>query len=197
MKRKKKDNWFVGNYKKSFDYLKDSMKYINAIIIVFFVFVLIGFFVSPPAEILEMILEFIKEILEQTQGMGAGELIWFIFSNNLQVSLLGMLMGLLFGVVPIALAISNGYLLGFVGSVTARVDGIFSLWRIFPHGVFELPAVFISLGLGLRLGLYLFLDKEVSFKKSLFNALRVFLLVVVPLLIIAAIIEGYLIFLSR
>lgn len=193
----KKTNPIIKNYKQSFNYLKESKNYIYAVVILFFVFVLIGFLLPPPTEVLNMILEFIRELLAQTKDMGAFELIWFIFSNNLKVSLLGMLFGLFFGVVPIALAISNGYLLGFVASIIVRAEGIFYLWRILPHGIFELPAIFISLGLGLRLGLYLFFDRKISFGKALFNVLRVFFLVVIPLLIIAAVIEGVLIFLSR
>ena len=70
------------------------------------------------------------------------------------------------------------------------------LWRIFPHGIFELPAVFISLGLGLKLGTFIFQrNKLKAFAEFFWNSLRVFLFIVLPLLIIAAIIEGSLIFL--
>jgi len=90
----------------------------------------------------------------------------------------------------------NGYLLGFVAMLSAKSQGIFILWRILPHGIFELPAIFISLGIGLRLGTYAFQKKKVSFKNWIFSSLRVFILIVLPLLIVAAIIEGALIALS-
>jgi stage II sporulation protein M len=196
-KRRSKRNWLLDNYQQSFNYLKDSKPYIYSVIIIFLIFVLIGFFLPPPPAILNTILEFIQDLLEQTQDMGAFELIWFIFSNNIKVSLLGILLGILFGAIPIALSITNGYLLGFVSSIAVMNEGTWSLWKIFPHGIFELPAVFISLGLGLRLGLFLFFEKKKSFKTNLLNVLRIFLLIVIPLLIIAAFIEGWLVFLYR
>lgn len=256
--KKKKTNFIIDNYKKSFDYLKESRKYVYAVVILFFVFILIGFFIPVPAAIQEKILEFIKQILEQTEGMGVLELITFIFFNNLKVSILSIVLGILFGVVPIAFSITNGYLLGYIASLTAREEGILVLWRILPHGIFELPAVFISLALGLRIG-YIFiqhyynkylksypkihlsllgfilcllvilsqslndlnlfglvfssllsifffviiflclLDKK--FRKNFYfifsNSIKIFLQIVVPLLIIAAIIEGFLIVVSR
>jgi len=195
-KQRKKRNSIIDHYRDSINYIKDSKNYICAIVVLFFIFVLVGFILPSPPLLLDTILEFIRDILQQTQNMSALELIWFIFSNNLKVSLLGLLLGVLFGAVPLALTITNGYLLGFVASISVKTEGIVSLWRIFPHGIFELPAIFISLGLGLRLGLFLFLDKKHSFRKILLDVLKVFLLIVIPLLILAAIIEGSLIFFS-
>ena len=37
------------------------------------------------------------------------------------------------------------------------------LFRLLPHGIFELPAIFISLGLGLRFGMFIFQkEKEIG-----------------------------------
>ena len=91
----------------------------------------------------------------------------------------------------------NGYVLGFVAYLVVNSDGILVLWRLFPHGIFELPAIFISLGLGLKVGTFIFQKKKFeSLKKYSLNSLRVFLFIVLPLLIIASIIEGSLIYLS-
>jgi len=71
------------------------------------------------------------------------------------------------------------------------------LWRILPHGIFELPAVFIALGMGLKFGGFIFQKEKIkSLREYFWNSLRVFLFVVLPLLIIAGIIEGTLIFFS-
>ena len=64
-------------------------------------------------------------------------------------------------------------------------EGIFILWRLLPHGIFEIPAILISTSLGIRLG-----TDFKNFKKNLKSAIRVFLLIIVPLLVIAGIIEG-------
>jgi stage II sporulation protein M len=185
------------NYSKSWNFIKESRSYIYFIVIVFFLFVIIGSFITIPA-IVEKIMQFIQEILEKTKDMGFWELTWFILWNNVKVSIFGVLLGIIFGVIPVAFAITNGYLLGFVASMSVRSEGLFSLWRIFPHGIFELPAVFISLALGVRLGLYLFFrTKKTSFKKNLKESLRVFVFIVIPLLIIGAFIESAFIFIFR
>jgi len=197
MKKKKEFN-LKEEYKKSWDYLKHSKNFIYVIIIIFFFFTLIGFFISVPDSLKSQILKFITELLEKTQGMSQMELIKFIFFNNLQSSFYGIIFGFLIGIFPIIATIANGYLLGFVASISVENGGILSLWKLLPHGIFELPAVFISLGLGLKFGMFIFQKKKLeSLKNYLINSLRVFLLIVVPLLIIAAIIEGSLIFLIK
>ncbi len=183
-------------YKKSWDFIRDSKKFIWLIILIFLIFAFLGFVVPVPEAISEMILEFIQNLLEKTQGMSHFELTKFIFLNNLQSSFFGMLFGVFFGILPVLGAIVNGFLLGFVGLLSIKLSGIWVLWRLFPHGIFELPAIFISLGLGLRLGSYIFKRKKNSFKEEILNSLRVFLYVVLPLLIVAAIIEATLIFLT-
>ena len=129
--------------------------------------------------------------------MSQGELINFILLNNLQSSFFGMIFGVLLGILPVIVIIANGYLLGFVASISIEAEGVLILWRLLPHGVFELPAVFISLGLGLKLGTFIFQKEKIqSLKKYFWNSLRIFLFIVLPLLIIAAIIEGSLMFMS-
>lgn len=182
-------------YNLSWNYIKESKDFIYLIIGVFIVFSLVGFFIPAPDFISEQIFKFIHNLIERTQGMSMLELISFIFLNNLQSSFFGVILGVFFGIFPVIAAIINGYLLGFVGLVVVKSEGFSTLFRLLPHGIFELPAIFISLGLGLRFGMFIFQkEKEESFRKYLLNSLRVFLFVVFPLLIIAAIIEGSLIF---
>jgi len=198
MKNKKNKNNFDlrEQYKKSWNYLKESKSFIYVIIAVFFVFLLIGFFVPAPDVITEQILEFIRELLEKTQGMSQVELIRFIFLNNLQSSFFGMVFGILFGIFSMIVAIVNGYILGFVILISIKSEGSLILWRLLPHGIFELPAIFISLGLGLKFGTFIFQKNKINSLITYFwESLRVFLFIVIPLLIIAGIIEGTLIFL--
>jgi len=195
MKKRKKEKFNLKNeYKKSWKYIKDSKNFIYSIIIIFFAFVLIGFFIPAPLIIREKITQFIKELLEQTQNMSQIELIRFIIFNNVKSTFFGILWGIFFGIFPVTSAIANGYLLGFVSSFSVNGGGILTLWRLFPHGIFELPAVFIALGLGLKLGTFIFHKNRLEhLKKYVINSLRIFLLIIIPLLIIAGIIEGTLI----
>ena len=197
MKTKKQKFSLKIEYQKSWNYLKDSKKFILIVIGIFLAFTLIGFFAPTPEIISEKIMEFIKEILLKTEGMSQSQLISFIFLNNIQGSFFAIIFGIFLGILPIVSAISNGYLLGFVANFAIQENGIFSLWRIFPHGIFELPAVFISFALGLRLGMSIFSKKRfIKFNENFISCLKVFVLIIIPLLIIAAIIEGTLIFLG-
>ena len=197
-KQKNKKNFFKENYVQSWKYIKESRHFIYSIIILFLFFVILGFFFPVPENISAYIMEFIGELLRKTEGMSSGELIKFIFLNNIQGSFFGMIFGILLGIFPLISVVANGYLLGFVAAESVQSHGILILWRLVPHGILEIPALFISLGLGLRLGVFIFQKNKLkSLQKYVWESLRVFLFVIIPLLIIAAIIEGSFIFLFQ
>ena len=197
MKRKNKNNLIRENYLLSLNFIKESKIFIYAIIGIFLFFTLIGFFIPTPEAVSDQILKFIEELLKKTQDLSQPELIRFIFLNNIQSSFFGMILGIFFGIFPIITAIANGYLLGFVATFSVNAVGISILLRLFPHGIFELPAIFLSLGLGLKISTFIFKKKKLkTLKIYLKNSLITFLFIVIPLLIIAALIEGSLISLS-
>lgn len=199
-KKSSKKQGIVQKYKESWEFLKDSKNFVFFILGLFIVCSLLGFFIMPSQAIIDVILELLQELIEITENMDGLELILFIFWNNLKVSFIGMISGILFGVLPLIETIANGYLLGFVADQAVKLDGWKSLWMIFPHGIFELPAVFIALGLGLRMGVYFFQKEQkekMTYKDTIFQCIQLFFLVVLPLLAIAAIIEGLLIFYLR
>lgn len=194
-------------YVQSWKFIKESRNYIYAAIITFFIFAVIGFFFEDLVNYLfhvlfgmnlnSQIMLFIKELVQQTEGLSHGGVVGFIFFNNLQSSFFAMIFGLLLGIFPVISLISNGYVLGFVSFLGVKVGGLSVLWKLAPHGIFELPAIFLSIGLGLKLGSYLFRkNKKLSFWYYLHNSLRIFLLIIFPLLLVAALIEGTLIFIG-
>lgn len=194
----KKSNFLKENYSKSWKFIKESRNFIYVITSVFFCFALIGFFIPVPDYIAQEIIKMIQEIVKKTEGLSQLALIKFIFFNNLQSSFFGIILGVFVGIFPLIFAAFNGYVLGFVAVLSVQAGGGEVLWKLLPHGIFELPAIFIALGLGLRTGmLVLTQDKSKSFKDYLYEFVRIFIFVVVPLLIIAAIIEGSLLILGR
>lgn len=197
MKKKFKFN-FKEEYKRSFSYIKESRKFIYFSILIFFLFVFVGAFFQAPPDLSKKILDFIRNLLEETNNFSWMHLIFFIFLNNLKTSFYGLFSGFLLGFFPFVLSIFNGYILGFVSSLSVKKSGIFILLDLLPHGIFELPAIFISFGLGMKFGEFIFKkDKLKYFKLFLYDSLRVFIFVIFPLLLIAAIIEGTLIFFLR
>jgi len=188
---KKSKNFLLDNYKSSLNYIKECKNFIYLIILIFFLSSVLGFFVPLPEQFQEEILKMLNEIFEKTEGFNQWQMIKFLFLNNFKSSFFGVIFGVIFGFFPLISDVVNGYLLGFVAKLVVAEQGFSILWRLFPHGIFELPAVFISLGMGLKLSTFIFEKNKVkSLLKFFWNSLKVFILVVIPLLIIAAIIEG-------
>ncbi len=180
-------------YKESWSYLGHIRKSIYLIALLFLCGALVGFVFSDIfASYFD---EVIRKIADETAGLGPIEMIFFIFGNNLMSSFLGFSLGFFFGIFPVVISMFNGTLLGYVYHRASAIEGAGVIWRLFPHGVFELPAVFISLGLGLKLaGFVLEKNKKKAFFDRLKSGMKAILTFVVPLLAIAAVIEGFLIF---
>jgi len=166
-------------------------KYIYVIIGIFVFFILLGYFNASKLIIFD---DIIKDILSKVEGMGGVQLTLYIFWNNFWSAFFGFIFGIVLGIFPIFNALVNGTLIGYVMNKAVSSVGMFGALKLMPHGIFELPAIFISLGLGLRLGMFIFKkNKGKAFRGALFDGLNTFFFVVVPLLIIAAIVEGSLI----
>jgi stage II sporulation protein M len=141
------------------------------------------------------LIELIESLRRMFAGLTFEETVILIFLNNAKASLIALVTGIFFGVVPLWLAVLNGYLLGFVSRIVSSESSFIELWRILPHGIFELPAVLLSIAMGLRIGMEI-LNKKTrkNFFYNLTLSLKVFFILIIPMLVIAAIIEGILIF---
>ncbi len=180
---KKRENYIYKNFRLAIKELKELRNYIIFSLVVFSLFTIIG--LVYPNYFEEEILELIKSLILQTQNLRPLELVSFIMANNLKVAFFGVILGVIFGIVPTLALIVNGYVLGFVANRSIAEYGILILWRLLPHGIFEIPAILISTALGIKLGINLR-----NIKPNFKSAIRIFLLIVVPLLVIAGIIEG-------
>lgn len=186
--------YFDENYSKVFSYLKVSKKFIFFSIILFGVFFIFGLFLKVPESFSEYFLEYVRDLLLKTEGLGFFGMLEFIFFNNVWVGFLSIILGTFFGIFPIMSLIVNGFFLGYVSKISILSEGFFSLWRLLPHGIFELPAIFLCFGLGIKMGSFIFQeDSYFAFKTFLRESLRVFLFLVIPLLVLAGIIESFLI----
>lgn len=216
------------HFKNSLEHIKENQKFIYFIVAVFLFSGVISFISHADFAFFNEMLEGLKD---KTEGLGFLGITWFIFQNNALAALSGMLLGMLLGVYPLFAALFNGLLVGYVFKLASDVGGYGVIWMLVPHGIFELPAVFIALGLGLAMGWLLLsgffsfylakrkfflvslgvlfplitifaafiFDRNLrnvyspSFKQIVSKSLIAFLLVVLPLLIVAAVIEGALI----
>ncbi|MFH1326823.1 MAG: stage II sporulation protein M [archaeon] len=190
-KRKKNGSWFFEIYRELFRFLWESKNFIY-FVIGLFIFVSVSVTLGLQNSQLNLILlEQIERLLLEFEGLGIFQTIAKIFLNNFLASFLGVVLGVFLGIPTVLFILTNGYMVGFVSSLAIKERGIFSLWMLLPHGIFELPAIFISFGLGLRLGMFILArDPLKELKRSVRMIVGVFLFIVMPLLIIAAVIEG-------
>ena len=118
-----------------------------------------------------------------------------LFGNNLRA----MVLSTLYGFIPFLYlpALSMGVNAILLGMVASSVNGQWLLLAagILPHGIFELPALCLSLAAGLclcqNINRYIRKNEKGIMKPLLLNILRVTGLVVIPLLVVAATMESY------
>lgn len=123
-----------------------------------------------------------------------GGVFLFILANNLIATSLTMLLGVVFGILPIFAVGFNGFLLGALGREGIRVVGYAqTAIHILPHGVFEIPALLLAAAYGLWIGMASLQRVRgrggLEIRYQLGYAIRRYAAVVVPLLVIAAAIE--------
>ncbi len=246
VKKKKRNSGLVGfvnsNFKLTRNYLRETLYYVLFVFVLFLIIGVFAFFY--PFLFQEQILKIIKNLIEQTAGLSPIGLTGFIMYNNIKTAFFAVLFGVMLGIIPLSITVVNGYVLGFVANQAALVEcdfvspfclaGVSVLWKLLPHGIFEIPAIIISIALGVRLGISLvancivFYNRKIGkfslgfliilsmifffiafpivfimtlvneglrkrFLENFGNSLRVFILVVIPLLVIAGLIEGFLI----
>jgi stage II sporulation protein M len=163
------------------EYLKSKKNFFIFALALFLVSTVIGVFFQPEF-IKNYIGEMVKALLEQVKGKDFFQLFVFIFKNNLMISIFGMFLGIMLGIYPIFLLLINGYFIGFIISFAVGREGLTAILSILPHGIFEIPAVIISLGLGINLGFKLISNFASLHKKSYW----IFVLAIVPFILFLA-----------
>lgn len=170
-KIERKNNFIYNSFIESLFYLRKNYIYFIIAIVLMLIGSLAGYFgvvgmFSPALEktINQFVSESVAEIVKETETLNPVELTFFIMNNNIKTAFMGLVSGIFLAVSPIVIIIFNGYVLGFVAEVAVNSsrnpEGIFVLWRLLPHGIFEIPAILLSIGLGIKLGLYPFQLKE-------------------------------------
>jgi stage II sporulation protein M len=140
--------------------------------------------------------ETIAAFVKTFAGMPRLKLAAAIFVNNTIKTLLAILLGALFGIIPAFFLLANGIALGVAWSLSASARGPWlSLLSLLPHGILELPAVFLGTSIGLAIGVQVL--KRLTGKSGnkigaeLASGLRYFCSVILPLLFVAALVEAF------
>ncbi len=150
--------------------------------------------ISQPVEAVQLV-EHARQTFQFIQDASAGELFVFIFLNNAVKALFAILLGVIFGIVPLLFIVANAYLIGIIGTIEVYGEGLlYVVAGILPHGIVEIPAVIIAAAWGVWLGKQLWgvvRGREISLKTATARALRAYRTAVLPLVLIAALIEAF------
>jgi uncharacterized membrane protein SpoIIM required for sporulation len=119
-----------------------------------------------------------------------------IMTNNLSVTFTTFAMGITAGLGTLYMLFFNGILIGVIGVACFLNQMSLDLWSfVAPHGVLELPSIFIAGGAGLLLAKGLlfpgFLSRKDSLQAAGAEAIQL-LLGTIPLLVIAGTLEAFL-----
>lgn len=118
-----------------------------------------------------------------------------IMTNNLTVSFAAFAFGITGGLGTIYLLLTNGLMMGVISTACWQAGMSAQLWEfVAPHGVLELPAVFIAGGAGLLVARGLLFPGNLPRRDSLvfYGGQAVQLILgIIPILVVAGMIEGF------
>lgn len=132
----------------------------------------------------------LKQFARQLSRENLFALVLAIFLRNSLVASVCVVSGPLLGVLPLLISVLNGLILGSALSYVDEAHRVTALLLLLPHGIFELPALFTACGIGLWQGITVFQKNATPLRERRSRSLRILFIVVIPLLLIAAIIEG-------
>ena len=151
----------------------------------------------------ELMEEFMKMATENGIADSEGNIsVTMLFLNNLKAAGLLFIIGLIpFLFLPLLGLLSNSIVVGAALGIVLSSGHDVIEWVVkglLPHGIFEIPAICMAAALGIQV-CHFMINKifkrgklsGYSFKEYLGESCRVFVLIIVPLLIVAAIVECY------
>lgn len=179
-----------------FETLAILLSHKNRILFIFFLFILVFFygFFSPdmmsPRD-MEKSAEVLGGWLTK-YGQNFFTLSLFIFGKNCLTIYFWMRLGTLYGLPALLGTLFNGAFAGTLVGTLAQEQGSASiLWLLVPHGIFEIPAFSIALGMGLSIGIARIQRKGKDRLKDIVRQAHViFIFLVIPLLWVAGLIEA-------
>ncbi|MBP2029180.1 stage II sporulation protein M [Methanohalophilus levihalophilus] len=164
--------------------------------LVFFISAVLGYlFTSMNPDSAGFSLQELESLVELIEGLSPLQIMLFIFLNNSIKSLFAILLGVFLGIIPFIFLAYNGFILGVVAYIFGSEKSLlFVLAAILPHGLIELPMIFISVAIGMRVGIASFdivRGRPSNVKAELSRGLSIFFRFVVPMLLIAAVVETF------
>lgn len=189
-------------YKATFHFLGKDLRWVLLGVTLAFVGIAVladVYFSKNIEQMMKLIREF-QESIADIAPEGHIEVL-SLFGNNLRACLLAVGLGFIpFLFLPAYTTAVNAALIGAMAAMYRMAGmsvGKMYLFGILPHGIFELPAILLSMAMGIYL-CYCLVRRICErryhrgiVKQALKDILRTFVTLVVPLLVVAAIVESY------
>lgn len=176
-------------------YLKASIIGLKRCIIAAFVIFITGIAIGiyDLLNVNDTFLKIFGELTSKFHGNYGIILFLMILYQNLRATAVIVFSGILFSVLPIIASLFNGIIIGCVFSNLEHSDKLTQskavLYTI-PHGIFEIPAILFALSLGIKFGLWPLKEHKFDYIKTNFiRSVQFYIMIILPLLVIAAIIE--------
>ncbi len=180
----------------AFFYLKQLYTHLLFAVAITGFFIIVGYsavFIEP--ELSRTLFDEFVSSLNLVEGMSSFDLFLKIFSNNSLAIFIAIVGGFLFGILPVYVLVANGLVIGiFLNLFLIELSPLVFLVGIMPHGVIEIPVLLLASAVGLLAGQrslkWLIWGRKFDFIKALKDALLVFAILLIPLLV-ASFIESF------
>ncbi|MFO7983584.1 MAG: stage II sporulation protein M [Desulfuromonadales bacterium] len=161
-----------------------------------YIFVAVVVFIGGAAsslvtrDLAETLLHFFGEsVRPHIVGKSFFSLVLFIVSHNAVALLLIIFVGMILAIFPLLALYVNGLIVG-----AALLHSPMSWWQLLPHGIFEIPAILFAAAYGIWLGLWPFSKGKADGLRSRLRTCSItYIRLILPLLILAGVIESALI----
>jgi stage II sporulation protein M len=154
----------------------------------------VTFFYYP--QLLEQIIAVFEEKFGPDQALDMN-MVWDLFKNNLTASAIALFGGIILGIAPFTVSVTNGFILGFIVTSLLRL-GDTSFWDsllflfLVPHGIIELPTFLIAAAFGLRLGTRYLKDSSHGNRLGMLGQDLKAAFLILPLIVVALVIAAFL-----
>ena len=147
-----------------------------------------------PAEV-QKVLQDLQRILEPIKEMSEMQQVFFIFLNNSITGFLAILFGVVLGIFPLVMLLANGGMMGIMFFLSEENEVLSAFFTgIFPHGIIEIPVLIFCGAMGIKIGKLVIkkiFKRKGDIKNELISGLKFFFKVLVPLLLLASVIEVF------
>ena len=184
--------------------VRESWKYIAIATGAFLLLALVAWWYGwrDPAFIAVTVPDRIINLVEEEGELWMGSIVGVeplasssITINNLSVSFAAIAGGISAGIYTLFIMANNGLHIGAIATLVGKNNLAYPFWAfVFPHGALELPAIFLAGGAGLLIGKATIFPGEYRRIDALkLNGIKAAQLLfgIIPMLIIAGIIEGF------